>query len=160
VEFLAQFPSIAGAPEQVADPLDSATFQRCKLNQAERDPQAPAYALHRDLLALRREDPVFRSQQPRAVDGAVLGPQALLLRFFGEAASDRLLLLNLGADLQLDPAPEPLLAPPRAGAWRLLWSSEDPHYGGRGTPPVVTDAGWYLPGHTAVVLSPAPSPDR
>jgi maltooligosyltrehalose trehalohydrolase len=160
VEFLAQFPSIAGAPEQIADPLDPATFQRCKLNPAERDPQAPMYALHRDLLALRREDPVFRSQQPRAVDGAQLGPQSLLLRFFGGTAGDRLLLLNLGADIRLDQAPEPLLAPPRRGAWRLLWSSEDPRYGGRGTPPIVTDAGWYLPGHAAVVLGPAFAPDR
>lgn len=159
VEFLAQFPSITA--EHLADPLDPATFQRCKLNPAERDPQAPLYALHRDLLALRREDSVFRSsQRPRAVDGAVLAPQAFVLRFFGGATGDRLLLLNLGADLRLDPAPEPLLAPARGGAWRLVWSSEEPRYGGRGTAPVVTEAGWCLVGHAAVVLGPAVAPSR
>jgi maltooligosyltrehalose trehalohydrolase len=158
VEFLAQFPSIAAAAEELADPLDPATFQRCKLDPAERDPQAPIYALHCDLLALRREDPVFHHQQPRSLDGALLAPQAWVLRFFGGAAGDRLLVLNLGADVRLDPAPEPLLAPPRGGAWRLLWSSEDPRYGGRGTPPVVTESGWRLPGHAAVVLASAADP--
>ena len=35
-----------------------------------------------------------------------------MLRFFGDGGDDRLLLVNLGRDLHLDPAPEPLLAPP------------------------------------------------
>jgi maltooligosyltrehalose trehalohydrolase len=157
-EFLSQSPSVAAAVRHLPDPLDPATFQRCKLNPAERDPQAPLYTLHRDLLALRREDPVFRSQQPHSLDGALLTPQAFVLRFFGRAAGDRLLLLNLGADVRLDPAPEPLLAPPRGGAWRLVWSSEEPRYGGHGTAPVVTEAGWYLVGHAAVVLEPAAAP--
>ena len=38
---------------------------------------------------------------------------------------DRLLLVNFGRDLHLDPAPEPLLAPPEGADWRVLWSSED-----------------------------------
>jgi maltooligosyltrehalose trehalohydrolase len=151
-EFLAQFPSLAAASPVLPDPLDPATFQRCKLDPAERDPQAPLSVLHRDLLALRREDPVFRVQRSRGVDGAVLAAQAFLLRFFGGAAGDRLLLVNLGPDVRLDPASEPLLAPPRGSAWPLLWSSEEPRYGGRGTAPVVTESGWSLPGHAAVVL--------
>jgi maltooligosyltrehalose trehalohydrolase len=154
VEFLAQFPSIAQIRSRVPDPRDPATFQRCKLILAERESHAPDYALHCDLLALRRQDAVFRGQRPRAVDGAVLGPQALVLRFFGGEQGDRLLLLNLGSDLQLDPAPEPLLAPPPGASWGLLWSSEDPRYGGGGTPPLVTDAGWYVPGQAAVVVHP------
>jgi len=157
-EFLAQFPSIAAASAELPDPLDPATFQRCKLNPAERDSKAPLFVLHHDLLALRRQDAAFRGQQPRAVDGALLTPQAFVLRFFGGAAGDRLLLLNLGADVRLDPAPEPLLAPPCDGAWQLVWSSEEPRYGGRGTPPVVTEAGWYVPGHAAVVLASTPAP--
>ena len=36
-------------------------------------------------------------------------------------------------DLHLDPAPEPLLAPPADAGWIILWSSEDPKYGGTGT---------------------------
>ena len=84
----------------------------------------------------------------------MLGAEAMLLRYRC-AAGDRLLLVNLGTDLQLDVAPEPLLAPPLGARWRTLWSSEDPRYGGRGTAAVETDDGFHLPGHAAVVLAPA-----
>ncbi len=130
---------------------------------------AAALALHRDLLRLRREDPVFRLQAAAGIDGAVLGPAALVLRWFAPvpgaatattaaaAAGDRLLLINLGADLELAPVPEPLLAPPAGARWQVLWSSEDPRYGGAGAPPPEDAAGgWRLPGQAAVALRPVP----
>jgi maltooligosyltrehalose trehalohydrolase len=43
--------------------------------------------------------------------------------------------VNLGRTLHLDPAPEPLLAPPAGTRWVVRWSSEDPRYGGIGAPP-------------------------
>jgi maltooligosyltrehalose trehalohydrolase len=111
-------------------------------------------ALHRDLLAMRRGDAAFRTQQRGAVDGAVLGAEAFVLRFFDEAG-DRLLLVNLGRDLRLAPAPEPLLAPPEGMRWRTRWSSEDRLYGGGGTPTIESeDDGWHLPGESAVVMAP------
>jgi maltooligosyltrehalose trehalohydrolase len=155
-EFLQQFRSLATPEMQEAFPRpdDPATFERCKLNFSERETHAGIYELHRDLLRLRRTDPVLRLRRPGGIDGAVLGPGAFLLRFFGEG-DDRLLLVNLDADLQLDPAPEPLLAPPQGCSWDLLWSSEDPRYGGTGTPPVYTaEENWRLPGRIAVVLQP------
>jgi maltooligosyltrehalose trehalohydrolase len=85
---------------------------------------------------------------------AVLGAEAMLLRY-RSASGDRLLLVNLGTDLHLDVAPEPLLAPPLGARWRTLWSSEDPRYGGRGAVDVETDDGFRLSGHSAVVLAPA-----
>ena len=160
--FVAQFPS-AAAPEMQAhlpDPGDPDTFARCKLDLGERERHAGVYALHRDLLRLRRDEPAFRRQAPGALDGAVLGPEAFVLRFFGEDGDDeddRLLVVNLGRDRRLRAAPEPLLAPPPDRQWGVLWSSEDPRYGGSGTPPVETDEGWHLPGHAAVVLKPAGS---
>ena len=48
----------------------------------------------------------------------------------------------------------PLLAPPAGQQWAILWSSEDPRYGGLGTPPLDTTEGWKIPGHAAVVLQP------
>ena len=90
------------------------------------------------------------------LDGAVLGPEAFLIRFFNETSGDRLLLVNLGRDLHLEAGPEPLLAPPEGRRWEILWSSESPRYGGSGTPPVETDEGWRIPGHAAVVLFPQP----
>ena len=155
--FLSQFPSLAHPDMQarLPDPADPETFARSKLDLAERQRHAAIYALHYDLLQLRREDAVFRAQRHGGLDGAVLGPEACVLRYFGARGDDRLLLVNLGRDLHLHPAPEPLLAPPEGMHWQLLWSSEDPRYGGGGTAPLEDEENWHIPGHAAVVLRPA-----
>jgi maltooligosyltrehalose trehalohydrolase len=147
--------------QRFADPGDSATFERCKLDHSERETHREIYDLHRDLLKLRREQTVFGAQRRGGVDGAVLSSEAFVVRFFGgeNPGEDRLLTVNLGVDLHLDPAPEPLLAPPADCEWTILWSSEDPKYGGTGTPPLDTEENWRIPGHAAVVLMPGPNPD-
>jgi maltooligosyltrehalose trehalohydrolase len=156
--FLSQFPSIADRDVQshLADPADPETFRRSVLDHGERERNAEAYALHRDLLRLRREDPVLRRQKHRGVDGAVLSLEAFVLRFFGDGEGDRLLLVNFGRDLRFEPAPEPLLAPPAGCVWRVRWSSEDPRYGGSGTAPPEKEAQWYVAGESAVLLEPQP----
>jgi maltooligosyltrehalose trehalohydrolase len=161
IEFLAQFRSLATPEmaERFSDPASLATFERCKLDHSERETHREAYELHRDLLKLRR-DPVLHAQKRRGVDGAVLAPEAFLLRFFGENGDDRLLLVNLGRDLHLDPAPEPLLAPPADSEWTTLWSSEHPRYGGTGTPQLDTEENWRIPGYAAVLLKPEPKHAR
>ncbi len=164
-DFLAQFRSIATreAREGLRDPSDLGTFEACKLDLSERGRNRHVYDLHRDLLRLRRDDAVFGAQRHRAVDGAVLGPEAFVLRFFGEDGDDRLLVVNFGRDLRLNPAPEPLLAPPAGKLWSILWSSEAYAYGGAGTPTLETRDNWGIPGHAAVALAPAPAstvPDR
>ncbi|MBY0524189.1 MAG: malto-oligosyltrehalose trehalohydrolase [Gemmataceae bacterium] len=157
-EFLSQFPSLAtpAMQELLIDPATEEAFRRSKLDFAERRRHAPTYALHRDLLQLRRTDPVFHSQKPRGVDGAVLAEEAFVLRFFNAEHGDRLLIVNFGRDLRLDPAPEPLLAPPEDRRWDVRWSSEDPKYGGHGTPGVDTEENWRVPGNAAIVLVPSP----
>ena len=52
-------------------------FEQCKLDFSERTSHAGVYAMHRDLLRLRREDPVFHEQRRGKVDGAVLGVPVL-----------------------------------------------------------------------------------
>jgi maltooligosyltrehalose trehalohydrolase len=176
-DFLAQFANIAleEMRSRLPHPADPTTFQRCKLDFAERERNQQVYALHRDLLRLRREDPVIRMHAGRGLDGAVIGNDAFVLRFFGERGDDRLLVVNLGRAFPLDPAPEPLLAPPHVHEWMILWTSDAPEYGGTGTPPLEADrvvqgertagtrAGarlepepvWHVPGECAVLLAPA-----
>jgi maltooligosyltrehalose trehalohydrolase len=159
-QFLEQFPSSACLGSELdrilAQPESEATFLRCKLDHSEREKNIETYRLHRDLLALRRKDPVLREPRRGGLDGAVLSDRALVLRFFGEVADDdRLLLVNFGSDLHLDPAPEPLLAPIEGRKWRTKWSSEDPAYAGCGTPVLETEENWRLPGQIAVLLEPA-----
>jgi len=96
---------------------------------------------------------VFRLQRRGGIDGAVLGGEAFCLRFFGDDGDDRLMLVNLGRDLDLAVLPEPLLAPPLGLEWGLLWSSESPDYGGSGTPDAAILERWRLPGHSALVLN-------
>ena len=158
-DFLAQFRSAATKESRarLPDPSAVETFERCKLDLSERERNREVYDLHRDLLRLRREDEVFSAQRPRGVDGAVLGREAFVLRFFGEEGDDRLLVVNFGRDLHLDIAPEPLLAPPVDSVWTALWSSEDPRYGGAGTPPLESEYNWGIPGHAAVALAPVPA---
>jgi maltooligosyltrehalose trehalohydrolase len=155
-EFLAQFRSL-GTPEMqrlLPDPADRATFEKCKLDLDEREDHFAAYTLHCDLLRLRRDDPVFSKASAGLLDGAILASEAFLIRWFDDLQGDRLLVVNLGADLHLSITPEPLLAPPGGHYWDILWSSENPKYGGLGTPALETEEGWRIPGHAAVVLSP------
>jgi maltooligosyltrehalose trehalohydrolase len=158
--FLSQFASLRDASAQACfpDPADISTFERCKLDFSERQSHAAVYALHQDLLRLRREDHVFSQQRRGAVDGAVLGADAFVLRYFGRGNDDRLLIVNFGMDVHLNPAPEPLLAPPEGCGWRLHWTSEAPAYGGSGTPPLESEENWTLPGCAAVVMVPHPAP--
>jgi maltooligosyltrehalose trehalohydrolase len=156
---LAQFPSLSGPDAQACldDPMAPETFARCKLDRGERDAHQGTLVLHRDLIALRRSEAAFRQQRADRMHGALLGPEAFALRFLGDSAGDdRLLLVNIGVDWPLSPAPEPLLAPPAGTGWRLLWSSEAMRYGGGGAAPLRDDAGWILPGDAALVLAPEP----
>lgn len=135
---VSQFPSLAlpALQERLTRPHEARTFEECRLDWRERERNAPVVALHRDLIRLRRDDPVFAAAHEVPLDGAVLGDDAFALRWFTDHGADRLLVVNLGRTLHLDPAPEPLLAPPGGTRWRLAWTSEAPEYGGLGTPPL------------------------
>ncbi len=155
--FLAQFPSIA--TEETSARLDvpnaRETFERSRLDLSERDRHRETFALHRDLLRLRRTDEAFARARRGTFDAAVIGDEALCVRFFDEHDDDRLLLVNLGRQLYLTHLGEPLLAPVNERPWRLHWSSEAVEYGGRGTPPVERKDGTFdVPPHAAVVLAP------
>ena len=65
-EFLAQFPSLSDpdVANALPSPVDEATFEKCKLDLSERETHAGAYALHRDLLRLRRADAVIARAAP------------------------------------------------------------------------------------------------
>ncbi|HEU0035486.1 MAG TPA: malto-oligosyltrehalose trehalohydrolase [Kofleriaceae bacterium] len=155
-EFVAQFLRLATAEAQAAlvDPCDESTYRACLLDPAQRTLDNPIVRLHRDLLRLRRDDPAFTDLRPDALDGAVLSASAFCVRYFQpDPARDRLLLVNLGPTFSQPVVPEPLVAPP-FGGWKLVWSSEDPQYGGHGTPPPFTRLRLGIPAHAAIVCAP------
>jgi maltooligosyltrehalose trehalohydrolase len=156
-DFIRMFGRMAGrdAAAKFADPGDRRTFEICRLNWHERERHAAAYALHQDLLRLRREDPVFSAQRKERIHGSVVAAEAFLLRYTGERGDDRLVLLNLGPDIRWRPMTEPLAVPPDGMEWEVQWSSEDPKYGGWGTR-TWDQKNWYLQGHAALVLRSRP----
>ncbi|HYT67759.1 MAG TPA: malto-oligosyltrehalose trehalohydrolase [Vicinamibacterales bacterium] len=156
IEFLSQFPSLTDdrVVRLLPAPSDEQTFRASKLDHGEREKHRQAYALHCDLLALRRSDAVLSRAGAIRPEGAVLGPGALLLRYVDGDHGDRLLIVNVDCDLDFTPAREPLLAPPANTRWRTTWSSEAPKYGGQGMPPLDPDGPWLIPGGTAMFLMP------
>jgi maltooligosyltrehalose trehalohydrolase len=153
-EFLGQFSDYArpAAQDRLPDPTAPATFQACKLDPTDRVSHAAHLHLHRDLLTLRRTDAILSRQDSTHLDGAVLGERAFLIRWFDEKNGDRLLLINLGDDLEMTVMPEPLLAPPGDHHWQQMWSSDDCIYGGTGAVDVTCSPLWTLPAESAVLM--------
>ncbi|MEJ1157146.1 malto-oligosyltrehalose trehalohydrolase [Prosthecomicrobium sp. N25] len=154
--FMAQFPD--ARPDVIADPTDPATFASAVLEWGERTDNAHWVALHRDLIRLRRTDPVIADQGGHGLVATTPFPTLAAIRFLAPQAGtgDRLLLVNLGEDIEVPTVPDPLFATGTGGEWVTLWSSEDEAYRGRGAEPVAHGEGWSIPGRAAVLLAPGP----
>ena len=164
---LSQFPSTRDRRmiARLPDPADRATFEKCKLkwDEIEQDEHGECLLLHRELLRVRREDVVLRrSQKTRSVDGAVIGPETFVIRYFGTEDDDRLMVLNFGIDLNLSLVPEPLMAPPAGTRWGTILSTEEPRFGGHGAFPLegrgepwrLDGEIWRIPGRSGTLLKP------
>ena len=171
IDFLKQFPSLNDEAFALWMPVpaERSTFERSKLDWSQRDANAHITALHRDLLALRRQIESIEAggRTPRpSLDGSVLDRSALMLRFFAnEPHEERLLLVNLGKDLPVTSLANPLLAPPADSQWSVIWSSEDLAYGGGGKRPIDFQKRWTLGADTTLLLAPTEAerctiPDR
>jgi len=155
-EFLGQFPSLSSpeVAQHLPDPGDQSTFDKCKLNFEDLQSHEPVYLLHKDLIALRRTDPVINGRERHSLDGAVYGLHLLILRYFGvESGNDRLLMINFDRDQVISPAPIPLLAAPPNRTWEILFSSEDPRYAGQSAPAIYFDERLSVAGYSATVFA-------
>ncbi|HEY0031962.1 MAG TPA: malto-oligosyltrehalose trehalohydrolase [Devosia sp.] len=156
---LMEFPSVQDPAilDVLTDPADEQTFLSSKLDWAHTRRTAAYLALHTDLLQLRRTIAAFSQRSERHIDGAVIGDEAFLIRFFTvDPAEHRLLLVNFGRDLPVGVVAEPLLAPPRGRKWTVEFSSEHPRYDGAGRRPIDPENFWTLPSDTAIVFASGP----
>ena len=131
--FLGQFTRLRDVYERATvDAIGRPAFEACRLDHGF-DPQVdPTWRMYRDLTTLRREDAAL-GQHAQRLAGSTLDEHTLLLRYLGRSAhEDRLLLVNLGPDVDIAGAPDPLVAPPELFEWSVLWCSEDRAYGGLG----------------------------
>jgi len=116
--------------ETIPDPQAEETFLRSKLDLRERRSHAGIYRLYHDLIALRRTDPVLRSQDRAALNVEVVGAQTLVLhRHLGR--QHRLLVANFGPSLGIPPSAPSLHDLPPSGM-TLLLSTARRRYGGSG----------------------------
>ena len=158
--FLAQFATWRDVtPADLADPADPLTRDRSTIDVDERRTHASALELHRSLIAIRRGDPSF-ADEDFVVDGAVIASKAFVLRYARRDAppsdDDRLVVVNMGAEVLLSALSEPLLAAPPSSRWTVLFSSNAPDVGGDGSIDPFTPDGWRLPATSALVLAPEP----
>ncbi len=128
------------AQARIPDPNDAATFAACVLDwdALGRAPHARMLALHRQLLALRRDEivPRLRGMQGNAGDYALPSPQVLSAHWRMGDGSRLALLANLGgAPAQAAPPPgapiyrsehlaEADLAAGRLPPWSVAWTLE------------------------------------
>jgi maltooligosyltrehalose trehalohydrolase len=152
-EFLAQFRSLATLEMQLnlPDPSDENSFILSKLNFSEREEHKHFYQLHKDLIRIRKKIITPFVLENKSYDGAVLSDNCFLLRYFLDD-NDWLTIFNIGKDLHLNPAPEPLLAPPENKEWDIYWSTEESDYLGYGTPAYETEENWRITGYSAAIF--------
>ena len=142
----ADFEQYAGPAAQdcILDPLADGTAGRAILNISERNSRSETFRLFEDMLKLRHTDPVLSKRPLPLLDGAVLGERAFALRWFTTEESDRLLIINFGAQINRAAIAEPLLAAPRECHWELISSTDDPRYGGLGIVAPFSETGIYI----------------
>lgn len=150
-EFLSKFASVKSAIAQGILPTAPIFgFEKARLKW---DEKPHIFSLHQDLIALRKKTALINSPRRDQFDAAVLSDRELVLRWFADDGADLLLLFSLGADRDLTPCSEPLLAPPRGSRWKFVLSSEDARFGGRGVISIPDGAGaWRLQGRCATLL--------
>ena len=146
-----------GWSAEVPDPFDEETFCRSKLDlsKANEEPNARLLTLYRDLLAVRREDPLMRPGNAR-ISVAYGEPGWITLlreRADGGAGQASVALFNC-SDADVDvPLPGP-----GARAWTMRLSTDDVRYGGRGAAAVPAGGTATVPPWSAALLSESRAP--
>ena len=126
--FLSQFSRHARAALAAgAHDIGREAFDASRLDPPDDRTAVPAWRLHRDLVAWRRQIRPWR----RLVHGSTRDDRVLLLRVAGDDSPEVLLAVNLDADVDLTAA-DPLVAPPDGARWKDAWCSDDEAYGGHG----------------------------
>jgi maltooligosyltrehalose trehalohydrolase len=127
------FPAFANPAlrASIPDPQSPETFLRSRLDLSERELNAPIYALYRELLRQRREDPVLRVQARDQVRADTIGAKIVAVhRWHGH--QHRLLVANFGPSVGIRIGDHPSLADLPDGGWQLLLATSERRFGGTG----------------------------
>ncbi len=115
--------------ESIPDPQADETFARSKLNLAERGINVGTYDLYRELLRLRRTDPVLVERDRTRTKADAIGAQVVTVaRWVGDEY--RLLVANFGPSTGIPLADHPTLAALPGEKWRLLLTTSERRFRG------------------------------
>ena len=132
--------------EFVPDPQAEETFLRSKLKLAEREEHAGVYALYRELLRIRRDDPVLATNDRSTTLAETVGVNAVAMRRW-RGDQQRLLIANFG-DVMSYP-----LGESSGRAWRKCFTTSDTAFGGSGKAPEIGDGLITVPARTAALFT-------
>ncbi|MGQ9676197.1 MAG: malto-oligosyltrehalose trehalohydrolase [Chloroflexota bacterium] len=136
----------------IPDPQAESTFQKSKLDLAERFAHAETYRLYKDLIALRRTDPVLREPSRRRLIAGSLSDTLLVVKRWSNRG-ERLALFNFGpATVALLDDPE-LIGQAALERWRLLFTTARPEYGAEPVGPMLQTEDSALSPHSGQALS-------
>jgi maltooligosyltrehalose trehalohydrolase len=159
LKFLSQFPPLADPATQAVlpDPADEHAYRACKIDWKDTADGRASWALHHDLLEIRRSDSVLSRLGTGDIQAASSAPTStvVLLRYATDDA-ERMVVVNLAQRVRLR-MNDPLLAPPQGQRWAVTWCSERAAYGGAGAGDPFTGGPWTLQAHCAWVLQPEPA---
>jgi len=135
--------------ETIPDPQAERTFLASKLRLEERETHAGIYRLYRDLLALRRDDPVLIINDRGTTHAVALTSQVIAVhRWQGDA--HRLLLANIGNETTVDVAAVLDLPAGWHGIAKLL-DTGHARFGGEGRESEWGESGVTIPPRTASI---------
>jgi maltooligosyltrehalose trehalohydrolase len=135
--------------ETIPDPQAETTFRASTLRLEERHTHSGIYRLYRDLLAMRKEDPVLAVNDRTATTALGRTSQVLVVHRW-QGSTHRVLVANFGNEAMLDPF-EGLEIPGGGRGWAPLFTTDAKRYGGAGWSPEEI-APLTIPARTAVIL--------
>ena len=143
---------------EIPDPQAESTFLRSKLDWSERyNEGSGAYHIHRELLALRHQDPVLSRPDRQSTRARAVGEHLLALHRWQDSER-RLLLANFGdAPGRLDVIAASALAIPSKTVWRGSWTTPGPRSLPSGE---VNLESLKVPPRSALILSAGPAMDE
>jgi maltooligosyltrehalose trehalohydrolase len=139
---------------RIPDPQNVQTFLDSRLRASERVSNGSMLRLHRDLIRLRRTDPVL-AQCDRANTRAIaVGERCVVIRRWSDIG-ERILIANAGASQLFDLDGLDLEWPERNRRWRLVLSTGWRRYGGEVTrrQPRLIDGRLAVPSKTALLYA-------
>ncbi len=128
------FWSREGGADRLPDPQVEETFLRSKLDigESDRPPHDGVYRLWRELLRLRREDPVLRQQDRSRLRAEAPTPALVAVARQDEDGRRLLLLANFGETVCFDVGEQAWLGEAASLAWRSLLSTAEERFAGPG----------------------------